>query len=146
MKIVQKGFTLIELLIVIAILGVLAAAVVTAINPVKKIKQANDAKIKNDIGQIATAMQAYYTLNASYPAELSTLETAQELKKLPVAPTGSAYNLAISPAGCTTAAKTCTEVRISAVLLDPAVATNVWCWRTSTQTTVEVLPAACTAP
>lgn len=144
MKTVQKGFTLIELLIVIAVLGVLAAAVVVAINPAKRIKQANDAKIKNDIGQMATALQAYYTLNQSYPAELSTLETSQDLKKLPVAPTGSAYNLAVTPGGCTTALKTCTETALSAVLLDPATGLGTWCWKSSSQTTAEVAAADCT--
>jgi len=34
------GFTLIELLIVIAILGILAAAVLVAINPAKRTRQA----------------------------------------------------------------------------------------------------------
>ena len=44
------GFTLIELLIVIAILGILAAAVLVAANPGKRTKQARDAARKNDIG------------------------------------------------------------------------------------------------
>ncbi|MBI5465397.1 prepilin-type N-terminal cleavage/methylation domain-containing protein, partial [Candidatus Gottesmanbacteria bacterium] len=56
----KKGFTLIELLVVIAVLAVLAAGVIVAINPGKRIRQANDAKIKNDIGQLATGLQAYY--------------------------------------------------------------------------------------
>ena len=34
----RKGFTLIELLIVISILGILAVAVLSAINPVEQLK------------------------------------------------------------------------------------------------------------
>ena len=55
------GFTLIELLIVIAILGILAAAVLVAINPQKRTRQARDAGRKNDIGSLATELQAYYS-------------------------------------------------------------------------------------
>ena len=47
-----RGFTLIELLIVIAILGILAAAVLVAVNPKKRQDQAKDANIKADVGSI----------------------------------------------------------------------------------------------
>lgn len=52
------GFTLIELLIVIAILGVLAAAVVVAINPAKRMGDARNAQRKTDLGQMANAIEA----------------------------------------------------------------------------------------
>ncbi|MBI4037554.1 type II secretion system protein, partial [Candidatus Curtissbacteria bacterium] len=55
------------LLIVIALLGILAAAVIVAINPLKRMGQARDAQRKNDIGQIATALETYYTVNSFYP-------------------------------------------------------------------------------
>jgi len=142
MKIIQKGFTLIELLIVIAVLGVLAAAVVTAINPAKRIKQANDAKIKNDVGQLATALQAYYTTNETYPETLNLLTVSGDLKTIPTAPTGSSYILDV-PADCTAALKTCTEVALHAQLLDPGKDVDgntlgIWCWRSAAQTTTEV--------
>lgn len=64
-----KGFTLIELLIVIAILGILAAAVLVAINPGKRLAQARDAQRKSDISAIANALVGYYTINSYYPFE-----------------------------------------------------------------------------
>src|SRR3989344_8205588 len=99
----RQGFTLIELLIVIAILGVLAAGVVAAINPGKRIRQTNDAKIKNDIGQIATAQQGYATVNQVYTADTADLVTSGDLKVIPTAPTGSAYACTIT-APCTATA------------------------------------------
>ncbi len=95
LKTIQKGFTLIELLVVIAVLGVLAAGVLTAINPLKRIQQANDAKIKNDIGQIAQAEQAYFTSSSSQAYVLTTqlLVDNKELKVKPVTPAGLDYQI-----------------------------------------------------
>ena len=60
-KYILRGFTLIELLITIAIVGILSAAVLVGINPAKKIAQANDSKVKSNVGQVATALQSFYT-------------------------------------------------------------------------------------
>ncbi len=64
-----RGFTLIELLIVIAILGILAAAVMVAINPGKRTKQARDAARKQDVNAMANALIAYLVIVGRYPAE-----------------------------------------------------------------------------
>jgi prepilin-type N-terminal cleavage/methylation domain-containing protein len=81
----RKGFTLIELLIVIAILGVLAAAVLIAINPAAKIQAAKDSTVKSDMGQLVNTLQAYFTGagNQLYPANLAALVTANEIKSVP---------------------------------------------------------------
>jgi prepilin-type N-terminal cleavage/methylation domain-containing protein len=63
----KKGFTLIELLIVVAILGILSAAVITAINPAKRISQARDAQVKMNLGQLKSALESYYVMHGSYP-------------------------------------------------------------------------------
>lgn len=63
----RKSFTLIELLIVIAILGILAAAVLVAINPLKRMGQTRDAQRKNDLGQLKNALEAYNAIYGSYP-------------------------------------------------------------------------------
>ena len=78
-------FTLIELLIVIAILGIMAAAVLVAINPAAKINAAKDTTVKSDMSQVVNALQAYYTGvgNQVYPAALTALTTSGELKSLP---------------------------------------------------------------
>lgn len=54
-----KGFTLIELLIVIAILGVLAAAVVVVLNPAELLAQARDAQRLQDLASINSAISLY---------------------------------------------------------------------------------------
>ena len=141
-----KGFTLIELLIVIAILGILAAGVLVAINPIKRINQAKDSTIKSDIAQIANAMQVYYTAKAIggtasyYPSVVADLVSAGELKSAPANGVVSAK----APATCTTALGTCTNIAVSAALNDPAATGNVWCWRSSTVIAAETTVALCT--
>ena len=83
-KLSSKGFTLIELLVVIAVLGILATAVLVAINPTAKLNSAKDATVKSDMGQLANAIQAYYTVGnaATYPLNLAAL-VPTELKTLP---------------------------------------------------------------
>ena len=129
---IQKGFTLIELLIVIAILGILAAGILVAINPVQKINQANDANMKSNVGQIATALQSYYTLSPTqvYPAGADmtglNLLVPDELKVIPTAPTGYAYSYSTSGSGDTAVAQ------VSFTLKAPAVSgSNIWCWRSA---------------
>ena len=135
-KFSSRGFTLIELLIVIAILGILAAGILVAINPVQKINQANDARAKNGIGQIATAVQAYYTTNQAYPASIAVLVLSNELKTAPVAPTGYTYSYSVNG--------TSTDAQASVTLLAPKVSgTPVWCWRSATGITAEVATGAC---
>lgn len=51
------GFTLIELLIVIAIIGILAAAVVVVLNPAELVKQARDTQRIADIDSLNTALK-----------------------------------------------------------------------------------------
>jgi len=67
MKTIQKGFTLIELLIVIAVLGVLAVAVLSAINPIEQINRGKDTGSRSDAEQIIGAIDRYYTTKGYYP-------------------------------------------------------------------------------
>lgn len=142
------GFTLIELLIVIAILGILAAAVLVAINPAKRTKQARDAARKNDIGSLATEVQAYYTTPGQgvyfgnsgngCPGGLTTLTSSGGLKQVPVDPQGNQY--------CYTVNGTSTEVALWITVEDPTTAgggTQLWCWRSSDNKAIERLAAAC---
>jgi len=58
------GFTLVELLIVIAVIGILAVAVLTAINPIEQLKKSRDAGRLADARELYNAVQRY---SASYP-------------------------------------------------------------------------------
>lgn len=132
----SKGFTLIELLIVIAILGILAAGVLVAINPVQKINQAKDGNAKSDVGQIATALQAYFTVNSTYPEDLDTLVSSKELKVLP---TTATYTYTRS--ADTLNASVSYPLFVVPTAPDDKV---LWCWRSSQGTTVAA--ATCPAP
>lgn len=52
----QKGFTLIELILVIAIIIIIAAAIFVALNPAKRIGDANDSKRWSDVNQVLNAV------------------------------------------------------------------------------------------
>lgn len=59
----KSGFTLIELIIVIAVIALLAAATFVAINPAKRVGDAQDAQRWQDATAIADAFQAYLADN-----------------------------------------------------------------------------------
>ena len=61
----KKGFTLIELIIVIAIIAILAAIAFVAVNPAKRIGEANDDQRWSDITAIADAWEKYVSDNAA---------------------------------------------------------------------------------
>lgn len=101
----SHGFTLIELLVVIAVLGILAAGVFTAINPLERLAQTRDALRKAAVGQLVQAMQSYYTSHSgSYPPLdnnwITSLQNSGELRSVPTNPS---YQSSISP--CTTYAE-----------------------------------------
>ncbi|MGD0523221.1 MAG: type II secretion system protein [Candidatus Microgenomates bacterium] len=149
----RKGFTLIELLLVIAIIGILAAVVAAAINPAQKMKQAGDSKVRSDIGQIAGALQSYYTRLGYYPAAISDLVgTTSELVAAPLPPAnptgyGAAYTLSAKQSdgstACTTAAGNCARVALSGTILAGNPTTNtMFCWSSQTGTAADA--SACT--
>lgn len=61
----KKGFTLIELLVVVAIIGLLAAIAVVALNNSRA--KARDARRLADVRQMQTALELYYLDNSKYP-------------------------------------------------------------------------------
>ena len=99
----EQGFTLIELLIVIAILGVLAAALLVAIDPVEQLARGRDSGRKSTVNQLGRSMQAYYTTTNSYATQnatwITTLVTAGEAKIAPANPTGGAGYTAVCTTG-----------------------------------------------
>ncbi len=57
----NKGFTLVELLVVVAIIGLLAVAVIVAINPAAKISATKTAQAKRDTKVAAEAIERCIT-------------------------------------------------------------------------------------
>ncbi len=69
----KKGFTLIEILMVVTILSVLAVSVFVALNPVKRLRDAKDARRSSDADTLLTAVHQYIVDNkGALPTGLST--------------------------------------------------------------------------
>jgi len=69
-----QGFTLIELLIVIGIIGFLAAAILVAVDPVKRIQDARNAKRWSEVNSILNAILNNQVDNvASYTGKTGAL-------------------------------------------------------------------------
>lgn len=151
----ETGFTLVELLVVLVILAVIASGVVIAVNPARRINQAKDAKVKSDIGQIATALQSYFVMYQTYPAYNSNLLPQAivdngDLKNLPISPySNNVGNGAVSASNpyyyvtwntnleidCGNDINNpCTEFYVYGKIYAPAKFTNGtigWCWSTT---------------
>lgn len=63
----RAGFTLVELLIVIALIGVLAVAVLAAINPLEQLNRARDTGMESDASQLLAAIDRYYATQEKFP-------------------------------------------------------------------------------
>lgn len=72
----QAAFTMIELLIVIAILGILAVAVLAAINPIEQINRGRDTGSRSDAEQLLSAIDRYYAYKGYYPWTTNPNDTA----------------------------------------------------------------------
>lgn len=72
----KSGFTLIELLIVIAILTVLFAITIVAVNPVRQFSQANNAQRRSDINALINGIYQYAADNrGALPVFIPTTST-----------------------------------------------------------------------
>jgi prepilin-type N-terminal cleavage/methylation domain-containing protein len=61
----SKGFTLVEMLIVIALIGILAAALVEKMDAA--LAQARDSRRKSDLRKMQSVLMTYYARNGKYP-------------------------------------------------------------------------------
>jgi prepilin-type N-terminal cleavage/methylation domain-containing protein len=71
------GFTMIELLIVIAVLGILAVAVLAAINPIEQINRGRDTGSRSDAEQMISAIDRFYTNQQFYPWQNGTADSTE---------------------------------------------------------------------
>ncbi len=60
---------MIELLIVVAVLGILAVAVLAAINPIEQINRGRDTGSRSDAEQLLSAIDRFYVSHQYYPWE-----------------------------------------------------------------------------
>lgn len=61
------GFTLVELLIVISVIGIVAGAVLIAINPLTQMQKGRNAQRKADLRTMSNAIERYKAAYGSYP-------------------------------------------------------------------------------
>ena len=99
----QKGFTLVELLVVIAVLGVLAAAVLVAINPPEQLARGRDSGRVSAVTELGRGLTRYNTSQGKYPsigAWMPELTSSSEVKTAPVNPDGSICTINVSGNYC----------------------------------------------
>jgi prepilin-type N-terminal cleavage/methylation domain-containing protein len=141
----QKGFTLIELLIVMAIIGTLVTIVIVAVDPVRQIRNSQDAKRRSDLQALKTALQIFYNDHGYYPttasfgapgkcwynsagsngtfaADCSGAGTNTiYIRSVPSDPSSSslAYGYVANPSGCDNSSSICTGYVVGAILALP---------------------------
>ncbi len=80
----EKGFTLIELIIVFTLIGILVGLGIPQYK--YAVKKANEAALKENLFQMRTLLQQYYTDKHKYPISLQTLVDEKYLLKIPLDP------------------------------------------------------------
>ena len=63
----QAGFTMVELLVVISIIGILATAVLAALNPVEQLRKGRDTSRKADASTMLGALDRFQSSFGCYP-------------------------------------------------------------------------------
>lgn len=76
----ERGFTLIELLIVIAVIGVLAAILLAAVDPNKRLKDSRDARRSAEVNAILNAVLNYIIDNkGTIPSAIDSRATSSQI-------------------------------------------------------------------
>ena len=124
----KLGFTMIELLIVIAVLGILAVAVLSAINPIEQINRGKDTGSRSDAEQLLSAIERFYAAKGWYPWMISeTIAGTNTPVVTPIKLVTAVKDPASSPApiltklstGGTSEVKTSFTTRLSSATYNP---------------------------
>lgn len=67
-----RGFTLVEMLIVIAVIGILAVAVLSAINPVEQMRKGRDTRRRSNAAELLNATERYYATYEEHASGFSS--------------------------------------------------------------------------
>lgn len=68
----SAGFTMIELLVVISVIGILAVAVLSSINPIEQINKSRDTRTRTDAANLINANDRYFAIHEVYPWNTTT--------------------------------------------------------------------------
>lgn len=120
----NKGFTMIELLVVISIIGILAVAVLSAINPIEQINKGRDTRLRSDAGEMLGATERYFSIHEIYPWN-ETRTGAEATANKPYTPSSTLFSSAFTFNGPN----------------DPKNVGGTWNWSYQLADTSEVKPA-----
>ncbi len=67
----KLGFTMIELLVVIAVIGILAVALLSSLNPLEQIRKGRDTRTRADMSQLLGAVERYNASLGYFPWQAS---------------------------------------------------------------------------
>lgn len=71
----KEGFTLIELLMVIGVIGILAAIVIVAVNPMQILAELRDAERVSNLKQLQKSVESYYVKHQDLPGDIGVWYT-----------------------------------------------------------------------
>lgn len=102
----KLGFTMIELLVVIAVIGILAVALLSSLNPLEQIRKGRDTRTRADMSQLIGGIERYNASLGYFPWQVSE---GQDLSVAGADIDWVQVNGTVAIAGCTVAGGgTCT--------------------------------------
>lgn len=114
----RSGFTLIELLIVMAILTVLFAITIVAVNPSRQFSQANNTQRRSDLSAILNSVFQYTADNrGALPAGISV--TAQQIGNSAAGNCSITCGAAVTPAACLNLEPALVSTYLASIPYDP---------------------------
>ena len=139
-----RGFTLIEILVVLAILAILFAIVLVAINPPRQISQANDVKRKDDLNVILNSLYQYSIDHSGFPSGIATT-----IKVIGTSGSGcaAACGTLSPPDACIDLSSALAPIYVNSVPFDPKTGSNtntrygVWKSETYNRITIKACDA-----